>query len=958
VAVSNSQAAAVEQGARNPSSGPLGSGIYLYQNVRFAREMASERAVVLEIRINVGRCHRDGNLDAGYDSAWQESAHGGMLCIRDHNGPDLRVVQRIYSPMDMENREYRWFFKNEEGQFIPFASYDSLILESYFCSWEEDRGGNSVQLALRHRCDCQIARNTQAAFHMVESKRILPRRNKSCKGVGALLANNKHDLQRDKRKISACTQWASWADDGKAASRCVRHKSEGMFFTRAQCSIFQIDFASMEHHWHGTSKSLTTRQLLEQSTKQSRSDSNSLMPPAPLSSLGVLQQGMRTRGRDQNEGNLERRDMQKHSSSLCLAGAWKCCTARRKLNAKKQQLRDAAASFLQGKIMGAQASHDAQNVFLALWDEHLLNLQVHQFELSLTRVLGKPYVALFQVSDLLRNTSDRVKTSKAFPLIINSAVAACLKKDEHELVKVLMDQGAFLDLEGINVENVNVWLSRETPQSVMDNCMQDADAPVPMTIGVGDTDAEAEHRRQAAENLESARRVNAWLRDLTPDNTVDELTALKRDSVRLREQIENQRHRIQHLETRLRHLEGVENHLRLTQEILQGKWCCFCKNRPVHARHSKKQIGEMCVECQEVVKESNDQIEVREASGLKWENAGVTRPTGSELSSTAVASALEGNTEFTQKEWESFGICDLQPEHFIKAGDFYYKPAVKGKAFLAKYGSLGEFYKGLDVFSGRPLCGGANQILKEMQEECAGLLTGSEEISTSNYGRVTTTLALEWEFVFSPNPDKAYPGSHIIDGHRCGKPILDPATGEQLKDSAGKPRFYPGRVPVSLSKFINHPTAKNANLSKPEVLALRLYTGPCYAKLNTLLRNGSVYIAQERQAGRNTFTTTISAINSGIRKLLQCSVPEPEAAVLFRGTGNMKLPPNILRETCSIFVVSIVSWSCLVLFASLPHPCNVSGMWILLRYTSPRGGSPILRLPGFSHVRNRNGGNR
>ena len=89
-----------------------------------------------------------------------------------------------------------------------------------------------------------------------------------------------------------------------------------------------------------------------------------------------------------------------------------------------------------------------------------------------------------------------------------------------------MDQGAFLDLESINVENVNVWLSRETPRSVLDNCKQDADAPVPTAIGVGDAEPEDEHRRQAAENLESARRVNAWLRGLTPDNTVRAIESL------------------------------------------------------------------------------------------------------------------------------------------------------------------------------------------------------------------------------------------------------------------------------------------------------------------------------------------------------------------------------------------------------------------------------------------------
>ena len=211
---------------------------------------------------------------------------------------------------------------------------------------------------------------------------------------------------------------------------------------------------------------------------------------------------------------------------------------RRQLKEYRQQMRNAAASFLQAKTVGAMAVREAQITFWALREEHLLLLQVHKFQLSLNRVLERPHVALFQVSDLLRNTSGRVKASKHFSLIVNDAVAACLRKNHYELVKVLMDHGVFLDLEGINVENVNVWLSRETPQSTLDHSEQDHIAPTP--TGAGDTqgdsesqespanqDAKAEQHKQAQQNLELARRVNAWLLGVTPDNTVTKLhTAL------------------------------------------------------------------------------------------------------------------------------------------------------------------------------------------------------------------------------------------------------------------------------------------------------------------------------------------------------------------------------------------------------------------------------------------------
>ena len=73
-------------------------------------------------------------------------------------------------------------------------------------------------------------------------------------------------------------------------------------------------------------------------------------------------------------------------------------------------------------------------------------------------------------------------------------------------------------------------------------------------------------------------------------------------------------------------------------------------------------------------------------------------------------------------------------------------------------------------------------------------------------------MKTEWEFIFNPDPAKVYPGADIVDGQRCGKPMLDPTTGTQLLDSedSGKPRFWPGREPAPLSKFTNQPMARRA----------------------------------------------------------------------------------------------------------------------------------------------------
>ena len=61
--------------------------------------------------------------------------------------------------------------------------------------------------------------------------------------------------------------------------------------------------------------------------------------------------------------------------------------------------------------------------------------------------------------------------------------------------------------------------------------------------------------------------------------------------------------------------------------------------------------------------------------GLTWKEAGAMKPTqGRELSNPALASTLESKAEFTQQEWSAFGIGDLRPDDFIRAGGSYFRP--------------------------------------------------------------------------------------------------------------------------------------------------------------------------------------------------------------------------------------------------------------------------------------------
>ena len=61
--------------------------------------------------------------------------------------------------------------------------------------------------------------------------------------------------------------------------------------------------------------------------------------------------------------------------------------------------------------------------------------------------------------------------------------------------------------------------------------------------------------------------------------------------------------------------------------------------------------------------------------GLKWNNVGTTTPTGNELINDKLTAVLQQKTELDATEWKNCGINDLRHDHFIKAGDSYFKPS-------------------------------------------------------------------------------------------------------------------------------------------------------------------------------------------------------------------------------------------------------------------------------------------
>lgn len=58
--------------------------------------------------------------------------------------------------------------------------------------------------------------------------------------------------------------------------------------------------------------------------------------------------------------------------------------------------------------------------------------------------------------------------------------------------------------------------------------------------------------------------------------------------------------------------------------------------------------------------------------GLKWEPC----TEGEMFDNTALSTALASRTEFTQEEFEAFGVTGLTPDHVVRAGSKCYRPVL------------------------------------------------------------------------------------------------------------------------------------------------------------------------------------------------------------------------------------------------------------------------------------------
>jgi len=172
-----------------------------------------------------------------------------------------------------------------------------------------------------------------------------------------------------------------------------------------------------------------------------------------------------------------------------------------------------------------------------------------------------------------------------------------------------------------------------------------------------------------------------------------------------------------------------------------------------------------------------------------------------------------------------------------------------------EYGQLAEFFKGLDGHIGLP----HPRVLEVMEDEHKSRADSKLEFTTKNYGGTVTFPAQEWEFVVAPDAGKEYPGG---------------------------PRAKRG-----IQELLAHPNSQAAGLTEPEIIALRLYTGPMYIKYNNRLRpNGG----SDGLGPGTGYVTTIHAVVSGVIKLARVW-QLPENRKVYRGVFSGNLPSSFLK---------------------------------------------------------------
>ncbi len=215
-----------------------------------------------------------------------------------------------------------------------------------------------------------------------------------------------------------------------------------------------------------------------------------------------------------------------------------------------------------------------------------------------------------------------------------------------------------------------------------------------------------------------------------------------------------------------------------------------------------------------------------------------------------------------------------------KLKDQLNKEAGKYQLRKMEVGSIGDFHEGLTDRIGKFFkCSPAAELIcciltdvagspnldfeKSMRAEHCSMDGHSFEFTTPNY-KVTTTPFKEWLYIAGDEKGQCFPCPDM--GHE--------------------------RCIVSIEVLLETLLAKRAKLTRAEIIAVVLYTGPMYVVYNGILRRYPKELYDVFAKSDNRFSTTIFVLVSAVQKLTRC-VNIPDGTLLYRGLGgSVELPDS------------------------------------------------------------------
>lgn len=185
--------------------------------------------------------------------------------------------------------------------------------------------------------------------------------------------------------------------------------------------------------------------------------------------------------------------------------------------------------------------------------------------------------------------------------------------------------------------------------------------------------------------------------------------------------------------------------------------------------------------------------------------------------------------------------------------------ASKFQVFDMSCGKVSDFHAGLSSRLGLP----SLNFEEAMKAEHCYKFGFDKKFTTRNY-HIETTSKQEW--------------SIVVEGVECT-------------------HMNHGRRVPSIASCLELQSSKAARLSRAEVIALVLYTGPMYMVYNMMSRQfprrtiAQDFCYDDYKDGDNLFSTTIFVLASAVQKLARQTVV-PEGALLYRGLGGLTVLPS------------------------------------------------------------------